>query len=179
MSSGPIGREGKSHAQGEGPLRERRSEWAESGVYNGVLDKPLVCVRSELLCGREGAFVWERRLSAGEKLLSREFDDQFRERLVLWMVFVVVWSPVHSSSCERWRRSRRFRRRVRVCEGDTCRQDTSQPTEPQGSSFSFSFGVLGCVCVCVRPRLESRISLSCPCVAHAEVDLLLHSLLFL
>ena len=103
--------------------------------------------------------MWERRLSVGEKLLSREFDEQFRERLVLWMVFVVVWSPVDSSSSERWRRSRRFRRRVRVCEGDTCRQDTSQPTEPQGSSFSFSFGFLGCVCVCVCEASSDKVEL--------------------
>ena len=127
-------------------LREITAFGQAEGSFFGA-----VCVRSELLCGREGAFVWERRLSVGEKLLSREFDEQFRERLVLWMVFVAVWSPVHSSSCERWRRSRRFRRRVHVCEGDTCRQDTSQPTEPQGSSFFFFIWVFG-VCVCVRPR---------------------------
>ena len=29
----------------------------------------------------------------------RRVDEQFRERLVSWSAFVVVWSPVHSSSC--------------------------------------------------------------------------------
>jgi len=43
-----------------------------------------------------------------------------------------------------------FRLQVHECRGDARRQDTSQPTEPQGSPFSvsFSFGFLGCVCVC-------------------------------
>jgi len=74
--------------------------------------------------------------------------------------FVVVWSPAHSSSCwspvrsspsECWRRSRRFRRRVRVREGNTCRQDTRcrrNPREVPFSFISFSLGFLGCVCVC-------------------------------
>ena len=56
---------------------------------------------------------------------------------------------VRSSSSECWRRSWRFRRRVRVCRGDTCRQDTRCRRNPGKSPFfiSFSFGFL-CVCVC-------------------------------
>ena len=55
VSSGPIGREGKSHAQGEGPPRERRSEGAELCVENGVWTS----------C--EELFVWARGVSGNQK----------------------------------------------------------------------------------------------------------------
>ena len=78
MASGPIGREGKGHAQGEGPTRggDRRRR-RRVGIYigawksfeksvceeelfagdNGVLDKPVRVRRESFLCEERRVFL--------------------------------------------------------------------------------------------------------------------------
>ena len=50
--------------------------------------------------------------------------------------------------------SRAYRERVRVCRGDTCRQDTRQPTEPREVPFSLFLFFWVCVCVCREASSE-------------------------
>ena len=68
------------------------------------------------------------------------------------------WSPVCSSSCERWRRSRRFRRRVRVRE--EARADGRKASQrTKGKSLYFLSLFIWGVCVCVCEASSDRVEL--------------------
>ena len=115
--------------------------------------------REKSSSGREEAVrVCEERAFVGKPEARSLSDGLF---VVRWWLhgrrvgasIVVEWSPVRSSSSERWRGSRHFRRRVRVRE--EARADGRKASQrTKGKSPLFSFLVyLGCVCMCVRPRL--------------------------
>ena len=174
QEAGPRG-EGRRRSRRERVSRERGQSLGVcgNGLVGGSWFRVLVRRRKGVRSTRRGllrefrSFVVLRlkRVSFGE-FRSSEFRSTKGSSECCSFVVVVreeecegagssvrrVEREARSSSSECWRRSWRFQLRVRVCRGDTCHQDTRQPTEPREVSLLFLFiWVFVCVCV-VRPR---------------------------